>query len=61
MRLSEYDPEYVSKYAFIKKSCEYWYQYNRDIVKMHGTKAVLGCGEFTVNVEDFKKYIYESK
>ncbi len=44
--------EYIRKDAFIKKACEYWYQYNRDIV-------VLGCNEFTVNVEDFKKYMEE--
>ena len=49
--------EYVLKDAFVERACEYWYQYNRDIVKRHGAKAVLGCSEFTVNVEDFKKYI----
>lgn len=49
--------EYVRKDAFVERACEYWYQYNRDIVKNHGAKAVLGCGEFTVHVEDFKKYI----
>ena len=43
--------------VFIKKACEYWYQYNRDIVKRHGAKAVLGCSEFTVNVEGFRKYL----
>ena len=47
--------------VFIEKACEYWYQYNRDIVKRHGAKAVLGCGEFTVHVEDFRKYLEESK
>ena len=51
------DIEYVRKDAFIEKACKYWYQYNRDIVKKHGAKAVLGCSEFTVNVEDFKKYM----
>jgi len=49
--------EYIRKDAFIEKACEYWYQYNRDIVKKYGAKAVLGCSEFTVNVEDFKKYM----
>lgn len=53
------DIEYVRKDAFIEKACKYWYQYNRDIVKKHGAKAVLGCSEFTVNVEDFKKYMEE--
>lgn len=51
--------EYIRKDAFIEKACKYWYQYNRDIVKKHGAKAVLGCSEFTVNVEDFKKYMKE--
>lgn len=49
--------EYTRTDAFIEKACEYWYQYNRNIVKNHGAKAVLGCSEFTVNVEDFKKYM----
>jgi len=49
--------EYTRTDAFIDKACEYWYQYNRDIVKKHGAKAVLGCSEFTVNIEDFKKYM----
>ena len=49
--------EYIRKDAFIEKACKYWYQYNRDIVKKHGAKAVLGCSEFTVNVEDFKRYM----
>ena len=43
--------------AFIEKACDYWYKHNSDIVKSHGAKAVLGCSEFTVNVEDFKKYM----
>ena len=51
------DIEYIRTDAFIEKACEYWYQYNRDIVKNHGAKAVLGCSEFTVNVEDFKNYM----
>ena len=49
--------EYTCTDAFIEKACEYWYQYNRNIVKNHGAKAVLGCNEFTVNVEDFKNYM----
>ena len=58
-RIDDHDIEYVRKNAFIEKACEYWYQYNRNIVKKHGAKAVLGCSEFTVNVEDFKKYMEE--
>ena len=49
--------EYIRTDAFIEKACEYWYQYNRNMVKKHGAKAVLGCSEFTVNVEGFKKYM----
>lgn len=58
-RLAVKDIEYIRKDVFIEKACKYWYQYNRDIVKKHGAKAVLGCSEFTVNVEDFKKYMEE--
>ena len=56
-KIFDKDIEYVRKDAFIEKACEYWYQYNRDIVKRHGAKAVLGCSEFTVHVEDFRKYL----
>jgi len=55
--ITDNDIEYIRKDAFIEMACEYWYQYNRNIVKKHGAKAVLGCSEFTVNVEDFKKYM----
>lgn len=55
--MSNNDVEYVRTDAFIEKACKYWYQYNRDIVKRHGAKAVLGCSEFTVNVEDFRNYM----
>jgi len=51
------DIEYTRTDAFIDKACEYWYQYNRNMVKKHGARAVLGCSEFTVNVEGFKKYM----
>ena len=49
--------EYTRTDAFVEKACEYWYQYNRDIVKKHNARAVLSCSEFTVNVEGFRKYI----
>ena len=42
--------EYTRTDVFIEKACEYWYQYNRDIIKRR-------CGEFTVHVEDFRKYL----
>ena len=54
------DVEYTRTDAFIEKACKYWYQYNQDIVKKHGSKAVLGCSEFTVNVGDFKKYMEDN-
>lgn len=60
-KIFDKDIEYTRTDVFIEKACEYWYQYNRDIVKRHGAKAVLGCGEFTVHVEDFRKYLEESK
>ena len=56
-KIFDKDIEYTRTDAFIERACEYWYQYNRDIVKRHGAKAVLGCGEFTVHVEDFRKYL----
>jgi hypothetical protein len=40
------DVEYARTDAFIEKACEYWYKYNRDVVS-----------GFTVNVEDFRKYM----
>ena len=49
--------EYTRTDAFIEKACEYLYQYNRNIVKKHGAKAVLGCSEFTINVYDFRKHM----
>lgn len=56
-RAKDNDVEYTRTDAFIEKACDYWYKHNSDIVKSHGAKAVLGCNEFTVNVEDFKKYM----
>jgi hypothetical protein len=49
--------EYVPVNAFIEKACEFLYDYNKNMVKKHGARAVLGCSEFTINVYDFKKYM----
>ena len=42
--------EYTRTDAFIDKACEYWYEYNRDVLKRQGAYT-------TVNVEDFKNYL----
>ena len=51
------DIEYVRKDAFIEKAMKYLYDYNQNMVKKHGAKALLGCGEFTINVDEFIKYM----
>jgi len=56
-RAKDSDVEYIRTDTLIEKACKYWYQYNRNIVKKHGAKAELGCREFTVNVEGFRKYM----
>lgn len=56
-RAKDSDVEYICTDNLIEKACEYWYKYNRNIVKKHGAKAGLGCREFTVNVEGFRKYM----
>ena len=55
--LGQENIEYTRTDSFIEKACEYWYQYNQDIVKGHSKKHILGRGVFTVNVEDFKRYL----
>lgn len=49
--------EYIHTDAFIEKAMKFLYDYNRNMVKKHGSRAVLGCSEFTINVYDFKKYM----
>lgn len=43
--------------AFIEKACNYWYKHNQEMVKRYGSKAILGCSEFTVNVKNFQEYM----
>ena len=49
--------EYTRTDTFMKKAVKYLYDYNQNMVKKHGAKAVLGCSEFTINVDEFKKYM----
>jgi hypothetical protein len=49
--------EYTHTDAFIEKAMKFLYDYNRNMVKKHGSRAVLGCSEFTINVYDFRKYM----
>ena len=51
------DIEYTRTDLIVERVAEFLYNYNQKQVLKHGAKAVLGCSEFTVNVEDFKKYI----
>lgn len=43
----------------IDKACEFLYKYNQKQVQKHGAKATLGCVEYTINVDDFKKAMRE--
>ena len=43
--------------VFVEKACEFLYKYNQKQVQKHGAKATLGCGEYTINVEDFRNYM----
>lgn len=49
--------EYTRADAFIEKACEYLYNYNQKQVLKHGAKATLGCGEYTINVDEFRKHM----
>lgn len=49
--------EYTHTDAFIEKAMKFLYDYNKNMVKKHGARAVLGCSEFTINVYDFRKYM----
>lgn len=51
--------EYTRTDAFIEKAIKYLYDYNQNMVKKYGAKAVLGCSEFTINVDEFRKYMEE--
>jgi hypothetical protein len=49
--------EYIRKDAFIEKAAQFLYDYNQKQVIKHGARAILGCGEYTINVDEFRKYI----
>lgn len=49
--------EYTRTDAFIEKAAEYLYNYNQKQVLKHGARATLGCGEHTINVDEFRKYM----
>lgn len=49
--------EYTRTDAFIEKAAQFLYNYNQKQVLKHGARATLGCGEYTINVDEFKKYI----
>ena len=49
--------EYTRTDAFIEKAMKFLYDYNKNMVKKHGARAVLSG--FTINVYDFKKYMEE--
>lgn len=51
------DVEYARTDAFIEKACEFLYNYNQKQVLKHGARATLGCGEYTINVDEFRKYM----
>lgn len=51
------DIEYTRTDAFIEKAAEYLYNYNQKQVLKHGARATLGCGEYTINVDEFRNYM----
>ena len=55
--LEEMQVEYTRTDAFIEKAAEFLYNYNQKQVLKHGARAILSCGEFTINVDEFRKYM----
>lgn len=49
--------EYIRIDAFIEKAEQFFYNYNQKQVLKHGARATLGCGEYTINVDEFRKYM----
>ena len=39
----------------IERACQLLYDYNKQMAKMFGAKAVLSCNQFTIDVERFRK------
>lgn len=44
-------------YVDIDKVCEYLYEWNRKQVERFGSRATLGCGDFTINVREMLEEI----
>ena len=57
VKQSDEDIEYTRTDAFIEKAMKFLYDYNKNMVKKHGARAILGCSEFTINVGEFRKYM----
>ena len=53
----ESDIEYTRTDAFIDKATQFLYDYNQKQVLKHGARATLGCVEYTINVDEFRKYM----
>lgn len=51
------DIEYTRTDAFIEKAAQFLYDYNQKQVLKHGARAILSCGEFTINVDEFRNYM----
>ena len=51
------DIEYVRTDAFIEKAAQFLYDYNQKQVLKHGARATLGCGEYTINVDECRNYM----
>lgn len=51
------DIEYIRTDAFIEKAAGFLYNYNQKQVLKHGARAILSCGEYTINVDEFRKYM----
>ena len=56
-RNTDEDVEYTRTDAFIEKAAEFLYNYNQKQVLKHGARATLGCGKYTINVDEFRKYM----
>ena len=56
-KIFEKDIEYIRTDAFIEKAAQFLYDYNQKQVLKHGARATLGCGEYTINVDEFRKYM----
>lgn len=47
----------LAEQATIEKACKWLFKYNQSQAHKHGAKALLGVLDFTVNVEDFRKFM----